>query len=572
MADSEQPKTPPKKPGEDMPMERRMLLAFALVGLVLFLSQYLFSPSAPSSTGPKQTEPATVKQATPPPPKPATAPAASDTPAAPIAADAEQSFIIDTDVFRVYFSNHGAVVRSWQLKNYKGSDGKPLELVNAGASGKTHFPFALLYENQKPSADLNQVKFAGTPTNGGLGVRFEYSDGRTSARKSFRFAQNSYLIEVVSEVKENNSGIPHMLAWRGGFGDRTAHAAGSLMRVFYYDLSQNKLIQNEAKAASDGPVTSAGTYSFAGMEDTYFAAAFLPPDRRSIKVQTLSDSVSISSGAGEEAIVGVGVGGDPYNQFSLFIGPKDLDLLRKVNPKLEQAVDFGWFAILARPLFLMLNWVNDNWAHNYGWAIIIVTIIINMALLPLKLSGMKGMKKMATLQPEIQAINKKYEGLSLRDPRKQQQNQEIMDLYKRHGVNPLGAGCMPLLLQIPFFFAFYKVLSVVIELRGAEWLWIRDLSQYDPWYLLPIVMVVTQFVLQKMTPQTTADPTQQRMMLFMPLMFGFLFIKAQAGLVLYWLTGNLVGIAQQWFINRMGPAPAVATVPQKTPAKKNVRK
>jgi YidC/Oxa1 family membrane protein insertase len=172
---------------------------------------------------------------------------------------------------------------------------------------------------------------------------------------------------------------------------------------------------------------------------------------------------------------------------------------------------------------------------------------------------MKGMKKMSALQPEIQAINEKYKHLSIRDPKKAQQNQEIMELYKRHGVNPLGSGCMPLVLQIPFFFAFYKVLSVAIELRGADWLWIRDLSHYDPWYLLPVVMVVTQFVLQKMTPNTSADPAQQKMMLFMPLVFGFLFFKASAGLVLYWLTGNLVSIAQQWFINRVGPAPAAAT-------------
>jgi YidC/Oxa1 family membrane protein insertase len=236
-------------------------------------------------------------------------------------------------------------------------------------------------------------------------------------------------------------------------------------------------------------------------------------------------------------------------------------------------VDFGWFSFLARPLFMALNWVNDHWTHNYGWAILLVTIIINMALLPLKITGMKGMKRMAALQPEIQAINKKYEGISIRDPRKAKQNEEVMALYKKHGVNPLGAGCMPLVLQIPFFFAFYKVLSVAIELRGANWLWIHDLANYDPLYLLPVIMVITQFVLQKMTPQTTADPAQQRMMMLMPLVFGFIFFKSPAGLVLYWLTGNIVSIGQQWFINRITPAPAVAVVNAKPqPAKRNVRK
>jgi YidC/Oxa1 family membrane protein insertase len=247
-----------------------------------------------------------------------------------------------------------------------------------------------------------------------------------------------------------------------------------------------------------------------------------------------------------------------------------------VNPKLEKAVDFGWFSFLAQPLFVFLSWVNRHWTHNYGWAILVVTIIINMALLPLKLSGMKGMKKMAALQPQIKEINKKYEGIGMRDPRKAQQNEEVMALYKKHGVNPLGAGCLPLLLQIPFFFAFYKVLSVAIELRGADWLWIGDLARHDPLYLLPVVMVVTQFVLQKMTPNTSTDPAQQKMMMFMPLVFGFIFFQSPAGLVLYWLTGNVVSIAQQWFINRMGgpvPVAATATVAAKPlPAKKNVRK
>jgi YidC/Oxa1 family membrane protein insertase len=178
---------------------------------------------------------------------------------------------------------------------------------------------------------------------------------------------------------------------------------------------------------------------------------------------------------------------------------------------------------------------------------VLVTVAINFLLLPLKISSLKSMKKMSILQPQIKAINAKYAGLSLRDPKKTQQNQEIMDLYKKHGVNPTG-GCLPMILQIPFFFAFYKVLSVAIEMRGAEWLWVTDLSQPEhlPIRILPVAMIVTQFILQKMTPATSADPTQQRVMLLMPLMLGFMFYGVSSGLVLYWLTGNLGGIAQQW--------------------------
>jgi YidC/Oxa1 family membrane protein insertase len=208
---------------------------------------------------------------------------------------------------------------------------------------------------------------------------------------------------------------------------------------------------------------------------------------------------------------------------------------------------------------MIVNWTNDHTVRNYGWAIVLVTIGINTVLLPLRLTSMKSMKKMQTLQPQVAAINAKYKNVGLRDPRKAEQNQEVMDLYKKHGVNPMG-GCFPMLIQIPFFFAFYKVLTVAIEMRGASWLWVTDLSRPETLaiHVLPILMIAAQFVQQKMTPNPSADPNQQRMMLMMPLIFGFMFYSVSSGLVLYWLTSNVVGIVQQWFINRSMPAPAPA--------------
>jgi YidC/Oxa1 family membrane protein insertase len=220
-------------------------------------------------------------------------------------------------------------------------------------------------------------------------------------------------------------------------------------------------------------------------------------------------------------------------------------------------------------LFLILNWLNDHVVHNYGWAIILVTILINFAILPMRLKSMRSMKKMQNLKPQIDAINAKYKNVGLRDPRKADQNAEVMDLYKKHGVNPMG-GCLPMVLQIPVFFAFYKVLTVAIEMRGASWLWVTDLSQPEhlPIRILPVAMIVAQFVMQKMTPNPSADPNQQRMMMFLPLVFGFMFYGVSSGLVLYWLTSNLVGIVQQWFINKsMGaPAGAAAVEPAKAAA------
>jgi YidC/Oxa1 family membrane protein insertase len=190
-------------------------------------------------------------------------------------------------------------------------------------------------------------------------------------------------------------------------------------------------------------------------------------------------------------------------------------------------------------------------------------------LFPLKITSMKSAKKMQAIQPLVNAINEKYKGMPVRDPRQQEKQAEIMDLYKKYGINPLG-GCIPMLLQIPFFIAYYKVLSVSIELRGANFLWVHDLSQPEtlPVRLLPVVLVLTQFLSQKMTPPSPgADPAQQKMMMFMPLVMGYMFYFASSGLVLYWLTGNIVGIAQQWVLNRKTPAPVVEA-PKPAPKKK----
>jgi YidC/Oxa1 family membrane protein insertase len=237
-------------------------------------------------------------------------------------------------------------------------------------------------------------------------------------------------------------------------------------------------------------------------------------------------------------------------------------------------VDFGWFSFLAKPLFLVVNWVTESYIHNYGWAIVAITVVLNFLLFPLKISSMKSMKKMQALQPQIAAINEKYKGIGLRDPRKAEQNQEVMELYKKYGVNPMG-GCMPMLLQIPFFIAFYQVFTKSVEMRGASWLWVTDLSQPEHLAIkiLPVAMIASQFVMQKMTPTTGTDPAQQRMMLFMPLIFGFMFYNFSSGLVLYYLTSNLVSIAQQWFFNRTSVAEALARSVQDTaPKKKNGRK
>ena len=574
MADpSSNPSNNPAPPGEGLSMERRFLIALILMGLILFLTQYLYKPAGPlpKSTPTAQTEPQPAVE-TPEPPKEVKAIPAVAAAMGQVSASKEETQIIDTDLYRVVLSNRGAVVTSWMLKKYKDGTGKPLDLVNAGAAMKTGFPFSVAFGKQGPPANPNQALFAAKPAPNGLGIDYEFSDGRMVVRKSFLFLKAGYLLDVSSSVVVDGKELPHVLAWRGGFGDRVpANHAASLLSL-RFDLSQNKLLSAAAKVAKNGPVSEIGSFSFAGISDTYFAAVALPADRSSFEVRTFSDQVSPAPGEAEAPYLGVGVGGSGENRFSMFVGPKDIDILKQVNPKLEQVVNFGWFGIIAKPLFLAVSWVNNRFVHDYGWAIVLVTVVINFLLLPLKYTSLKSMKKMQLLQPQIAAINEKYKGIGMRDPRKADQNQEVMDLYKKNSVNPMG-GCMPMLLPIPFFIAFYTVLTVAIEMRGAHWLWVTDLSQPEhiPIRILPLTMIVTQFIMQKMTPATTMDPAQQKMMMFMPLMFGFMFYGLSSGVVLYWLTGNVVGIAQQMLFNKIS-APALALPPPPKAAKKSGRK
>jgi YidC/Oxa1 family membrane protein insertase len=559
-----------EKPNKELSMEARLGIAVVLMCAVLFVTPYFNRPVAPPPKPAAKT--ASEKPApAPPPPAPAPAPVPAAAVSASVAADRELALPpIETDLFRIQMTNRGALVKSWILKKYRDSNGKPLELVSAAGVAKTGYPFSIqIADRPLEWAAVNDALFAVTPVDGGL--EFEYSDGRNYAKKTIRVKPGSYLVEARTEVRENGVPVKHRLVWRGGFGDATVPNAVSTKRAVWFNITDNKLVGHGADHAKSGPQVNSGNFAFAGFEDQYFAIVDLPPKNGSVDLWVINDPLPGPDGK-EELVVGGAMGGAAANDFTLFVGPKDYELLRSLDRRLEGLIDFGITSFIAKPLFLALKWVNNNWVKNWGWSIILVTIIINILLLPLKVSSLKSMRKMSLVAPEMQAINNKYKGLSLKDPRMQNKNQEIMELYKKHGINPAG-GCLPLLLQMPFLFAFYAVLTVAIELRQADWLWIPDLSQPETLAIrvLPLVMIGTQFWLQKMTPMTGGDPAQQKMMLFMPLMFGFMFYGASSGLVLYWLTGNVVGIAQQWLFNKTMPAPAPAVAappPKSTPAKK----
>ena len=252
---------------------------------------------------------------------------------------------------------------------------------------------------------------------------------------------------------------------------------------------------------------------------------------------------------------------------AFFAGPKDFDVLAAVDSDLVRAIDFGMFAWLVVPLLRALKWIN-GYVGNYGWSLILLTVLINLAMFPLRHKSVVSMRKMQEVQPEVKAIQDRYSKLKMSDPARGKMNQELMALYKERGVNP-ASGCVPMLLTLPVLFAFYSMLSVAIELRGAPFIaQIHDLSSHDPWFIWPLLMGVTMFIQQKMTP-STADPMQQRIMLIMPVMMSGMFLWAASGLVIYWTVSNTWGILQQMVTNRLIGPTVVRTV--RPPAERRVK-
>ncbi len=385
MADSQGTPTP-TGPGDkkDLSMELRLLIAFLLMGLVLFLTQYLYKPPATPvqhSANPKPAEAAKAPAPVPAESAPAPASVPGKAVAGQVAAASEQIYTIDTDLYEIRFSNLGAVVHSWTLKKYRDRNNKPLELVNAEAAPKAGWPFSLELKDQKPTSDPDKALFKATPDPDALGIAFDFSDGRSEFHKSFRFAKNSYLWQIASSAKINGTPAPNLLFWRGGFGDQTIPNAATVEHAVYYDLSASKLVVKSAKDAKNGPVSDGGNFSFAGIEDTYFAAVLLPHLEGRTELDTFSDTLPNPATKKDEARVGTAAGGSADNRYEAYVGPKDVDILNAVDPRLKQLIDWGWFGVIAKPLFYCLKWIDGHISHSYGWSIILLTVTINLLLL-----------------------------------------------------------------------------------------------------------------------------------------------------------------------------------------------
>ena len=541
-------------------MDKRFLLALLLSFMVIYGYQLLFPPPEPAR--PPQPVPSPSSSPAP----PASSQAAPQKPltveAAPLVAAArEQEIVVESPDIKAVFSTHGGVLKSWRLKKYNDRAGGPLELVPQVIPDAPR-PFTLEVDDPavskvlreapyKPGAEM--ITIASEPQT----LTFEFRDAAgLAARKEFTFSLTEpFVVRFTAAVSRNGAPLNPVVRWGPALG--TGIVGGGMtynpapQPIFYKDRKVTRVAVNKI----DQHRQEEGAIGFAGVDDHYFLSAVVPAVQ---PVRVMYDP-PISMAGNEEGTTRQFVSWSarfpaPPEKVEYFMGPKDLDVLQKVRPDLVRAIDFGMFDWLVVPLLRALKWVN-GYVGNYGWSIIGLTILINLAMFPLRHKSVVSMRKMQAVQPEVKAIQDRYAKLKVTDPARQKMNAELMTLYRERGVNP-ASGCVPMLLTLPVLFAFYAMLSVAIELRGAPFVgWIKDLSVHDPWFVTPVLMGITQFVQTKMTP-SSADPVQQKMMLFMPVMFSVMLMWAPSGLVLYWTVSNLWAIGQQVVTNRLiGPAP-----------------
>jgi YidC/Oxa1 family membrane protein insertase len=544
-------------------MEKRVFLAILLSFGVLAVYQAVFPPPRPV--------PVVLAPTTDVPPV-AASPVVGDavaalpsTQTAPLVGDAAaRDIVVETDTVRAVFTTAGATLKSWQLKNYF-DNGAPLELLPADVPASEPRSFSVSTNDPALSRILANALYlpsADQLTLGGSAgqLTFQYRDqSGLNAQKTFYFQPEgkAYLLKVEAAVDQGGVSRPVTLSSGAAIG--TGHEDGGFYHVSVRAV-QHLAGDVDHHSADDLTEQSEfeGNLRFAGVDNQYFLFAALPgSDRIAVKYRPISLPVTGVPDVTTRGLVAFDISVPGSLALTYFLGPKDVDTLRSVDPQLVRAVDFGFFAPIVVPLLIALKWMH-GFIGNWGWSIVALTLTINIIIFPLRHRSMVSMKKMQALQPEVKAIQERYAKYKVTDPERQKMNQEMMALYKQKGVNPV-AGCVPMLLTMPVLFAFYSMLSAAIELRGAPFFgWITDLSRADPWFITPVLMGVSMLWQQKMMP-TTADPIQQKVFLLMPVIFTVSFLWAPSGLVVYWFVSNMLAIGQQYLTNRMIAAPVAVT-------------
>ena len=460
----------------------------------------------------------------------------------------EQTIEVDTDLFRAKFSNRGGVLKSWELKRYTTSTDQgpvPVQLVYAG--GRFKGPLSLVTTDQSVTSDLGSALYQVTqdishldsahPT-GHITFRYHDTQRNMEVEKELTFHHGSYVVDIA--VRTQGLATPVDVTLGTNFGI-VEWGEGFIGLMGSASLVDDKVL----KETPDGEAERKGDVKWSAIQDKYFLSVLMPKKAMSALAKKEGDKL-VSAGVRFPAPT-------PGSTMTmqLYAGPKEYDTLKGLNVGLEDTIDFGWFVFgswalvkaVAKPIFYVLRFLYE-FTHNYGVTIILLTMLIKLMFVPLQYKSYKSMKQMQVIQPKVLAIQNKF-----KDDR-ERLNKELIKLYKDHRVNPVG-GCLPMVLQMPVFVALFNILYMTIDLRQAPFmLWIKDLSVQDPYYVLPIIMGATMVIQQKITP-TTMDPTQAKIMLFLPVFMTFLFVNFPAGLVLYWLTNNTLTITQQVVTERL---------------------
>jgi YidC/Oxa1 family membrane protein insertase len=568
-------------PGGDF----RSLILFTLLALAaLLVFQYFKKPEPNAPVQPNQqtqqqsAEPAATASTQPveaPKQHRISAPATE----ASIGAPSEIATTIENEKFKITFTNKGAQVLHWILKGFTDSTGAPLDMVQEQAASRFGHPLSLYTYDSGLTTQLNSVLYQPSATGQLLApnsITFHYAAGGLDVIKTFTF-DTSYVVDVHVKVTRNGEPVRALVAWPAGLGDMEEFISASGKRTTFsiptvsqlaWSIDGKQDTQDSKKVS--GNATFDQPYNYAALMDLYFAAAFLPNDPQRATLVTFHNSIDLpgdlsdpNSAKKPASVIGLALGDQSGDtRLRLYTGPKDTDILNSIHAigsdgratgeTLSSLIQYGWWGILAKPLYLALRALHDMMGpgkYNWGWAIIIVTVIFNLVLLPTRIWTMKSSLKMMRIQPRVDALKARYSHLKVNDPKRAEMNNEMMALYKEEGVNVYG-GCLPLLLQMPLFFAYYRVLLNAVELRQAHWFWLTDLSMPDPLHILPILIIGTMFLVQFITPAPGMDPMQRRMMaIMMPAIMGFTLWHFASGLALYWITGNIINLAMQVAIN-----------------------
>jgi YidC/Oxa1 family membrane protein insertase len=565
-------------------MERRVFLAILLSFAVFYGYQMLFLPPPPAEPVPAEgtavpAAPLSPPSATAPAPAPAPPAVIETDPAALISEAVEREVIVETANVQAVITNRGGRLLHWRLKHYRDRNGEPVDLVPSELPEDQPRPFSLQVDDPQVTRRLNGALYradASGPVDATIkaaAVEFEYQDASgLHARKTFRFDPATYVIAFSAAVSNGSQTLNPTIVWGPGLGDVGALSGGGSFFTGNYVQPPQAILHRNGKverldqgSLAEQPAHE-GDFRFAGIDDHYFMAAALNPGQARLEFRPATLPAPAADQQRQFLVESIRQQ-QPAQEVRFFVGPKQVDVLRTVDAELVRAINFGIFDFVVVPLLTTLKWLY-LYIGNYGLAIIALTILINLAMFPLRHKSVVAMRKMQAIQPQMKAIQERYSHLKVTDPARQKMQTEIMSLYREKGVNP-ASGCIPMLLTMPVLLAFYSLLSMSIELRGAEFGgWIRDLSAPDPYYVIPALMGITMFWQQRITP-TAVDPAQQRIMMIMPVMFTGMMLFSPSGVVLYWFVSNLWAIGQQYFTTWLIGAPV--PVPARPPAERRLK-